>query len=194
MTFDRTKTAAEKDRTSRWDLIEAMIADAVDAGLPIVGKESTDLAAAACKEAGVEFSTLSIRNLLVVGKFDHESTSKQRRIWRRYGWTVVREVVKAGWTQDAAYELLAGSHKSKRDVQAAVRSDPGVTNRTFDERCAAWISRANDLLADGAALAEEAESQYVELGAHSTLALSIYRTMVERQLDAEIRTLLEANA
>lgn len=64
---------------------------------------------------------------------------------------------------------------------------------TFDERCAAWVTRADALLTDGARLANEAEaSPSLRAGAHAVLALLIYERLTERQIDVEIRRILDS--
>lgn len=63
---------------------------------------------------------------------------------------------------------------------------------TFDDRCTKWVHRANKLLMDGARLADEAEAPGHEHAAHADIALVIYQRLTERQLDAEIRSLLDA--
>lgn len=63
--------------------------------------------------------------------------------------------------------------------------------KSFDDRCASWVHRANKVLMDGSRLAAEAEHETV--GPHAELALSIHSRLTERQLDIEIRNLLDAS-
>jgi hypothetical protein len=191
-TFDRTRRAAAVDRTSRWDLIEAIGEDAVDAGLPITGFESQTQAGKACSEAGLELAASTVQHLTVMAKFVIESTSRQRQLWRRYGWTNVILFAKAGYTQEAAFEFLKGEHKSRRDIEAhlmvrTIKLPPVVT---LDERWATWGNDYLRLMMTGAELA--LLSERMELGSASALVAAMYHRLADRGLDAELQQLLAA--
>jgi hypothetical protein len=103
-------------------------------------------------------------------------------------------VAGAGWTQEAAHELLGGPRLQFRDIKAAVRSAPGCgsTPKSFDERVAETLGRLYKALRDFAALTDEAE--HIEVGGHTAMALAIYAAINDRVLDAEIRQFLENEA
>lgn len=192
-TFTRTAKAAQSDRLTKWDLIAAIAEDAADAGVPISGAESVLAAKAALDGAGDEYADSTVKNLCHVAKFDYESTAAHRRIWRRYGWSTVRDVVGAGWSQEAAADLLDGDRKRRAEVREAVAKSrcAGTPKPTdFDAECARWIHQLNKVLMDGARLATKAEAQPI-LTAHAQMAVAIYQNIAERELDREIRRLLE---
>lgn len=191
--FTRTAKAAEKDRTSKWDLIAAIAEDAVENGLPIVGLESRTATFAACEAVGVEYASNTIRDLCLVAKFDHESTPEQRQVWRRYGWTIVREPAVAGWTPEATAEVLSAEQRlTQRDVKALV----GVSrvNSTdapsFDERVSAWVVRFQAVMTEGAELVMEADRDVVVPGGHAALMLAIFAKFREDQIDVELQNML----
>ena len=191
VTFARTAQAASQERLSKWDVIEAIAADADDAGLPITGAQTQVSAAAAFTDAGLEYTPTYIKSLCTLAKFDWESTPEQRKIWRRNSQTNVLILAEAGWSQSAAAELLI-VQRTQTEVRAEVQkyAKPSTRTRaraaTFDDRCGDWVSQMNKVMMDGASLLEEAESEQYDLGPHAEMALSIYRRLAERQIDAEI--------
>lgn len=193
-TFNRTKQAATVDRATRWGLIEAIAADAVDNDLPISGIKSQLAACSALTEAGNEYAESTVHDLCVVAKFDQESTPTQRQLWRTYGWSNVRLAAKAGWSQKEVAALLSGDHKSLSDIQRALDRSKGrdtpAPPAPLDDRWAAWVNHQNALLMEGARLDAETE-EAGGVGGHAHLGRMIYHQIVERQLDAEIRTLLD---
>jgi len=192
--FKRTQKAATQDRLTKWELIEAIAADADESGLPITSSESCVATKSALESSGDEYADGTVKELCVVAKFDYESSPKQRRVWRTYGWTVIRTVAKSGWTPEAAYDLLSARHLTRVEVNAAVRG-PGHPDEepSFEAKCATWVHRANALMMDGARLAEEVErTPGYAPSSQAELALSIYHRMTERQLDAEIRAFFES--
>jgi len=193
--FARTAKAATGDRLSKWELIEAIAADAVDNDFPISGAESCVAARAALDAAGNDHSDDVVKHLCMVAKFDVESTPRQRKLWREYGWTSIRVLAKGGWTQADAYELLRGEHKSRSEIERAIgavskRRDPGVPD--LDEGWTAWLTHLNKIMMEGARLAERSDQPGVILGGYASMARVIYQRMTERQLDAEIRDLLSS--
>lgn len=193
MRFARTEKAATKDKRSRWDLIEAIAADAVDNGFPIVGHLSVEAAAQAIAGAGDEMALSTIRGLCSVAKFDNESTAVQRRVWRRYGWASIGKLVGAGWSQEAAADFLRGEHKTRADIGAVLASSRArPTEPGINERWGQWVTRMNNLMMDGARLLHETEATKIELTGQAHLALTIYQRLTERQLDAELRELFES--
>ncbi len=196
--FTRTAQAAEKDRTSKWDLIEAIAADATDAGVPIVGLESRTAALEACAAAGTDYTSSTVKNLCIVAKFDSESTPEQRQVWRRYGWSVLRETANAGWTPDAAHELLSGERLTRQQVRA-VLGTPGCLEAdaiapSFDERVSAWVVRFQAVMHEGAQLVAEGDRDVVVPGGHAALMFAIFAKLREDQIDVELRHMLETTA
>ncbi len=201
MKFSHTEEAAKIDKRSKWDLIAAIALDAMENDVEIVSGESILAAKAALDKAGDEHADSTVHQLCVVAKFDHESDAKQRRVWRRYGWTVVRVLAQSGWEQDVACDFLMGSAKSKRDVEAEVRRRagtrtpakvPGNPEIDLDAALVAAVNRLDAILTEFASLAERAETENVELSNHAQLALLIYERITERKIDAELRDLMES--
>jgi len=189
--FTRTAKAAQSDRLTKWDLIAAIAEDATEAEVPISGIHSVLAAKAALKDAGNEYADGTVKSLCIAAKFDHESSPAQRKVWRRYGWSAVSRVAETGWSPEAAFELLAGDHKSWRDVLAAlVPARPSARPEVpLDDRCAQWVSRLHLLLRDGRHLATEAEGIHA-VGGHVSMALNFYAAINDKITDAEIRQLL----
>jgi hypothetical protein len=205
--FRSTWQAANADLLSKWKLIEAIAKDALANDLPISGEESCSAAFKALEAANHEHTSQTVRNLCVVAKFDAESNDEQRMVWRRYGWTVVREVAKAGWTQDAAAELLGGKQLKRREVVARLRvaRDPGVPENVdplaWEKQpiepgeWAEWVKEMSRVLTHGARLAVRTENtEGLVLGAHDAIAFVLYQRLNERAIDAEIRQLLESES
>ncbi len=119
--FKNTYAAEKHGLQSDWELIEAIAADAIANGLELTGAATVAAAKEASDAAGNTRAAQTITKLCNVAKFDHESTKAQRTVWRRYGWSVIDEVVHAGRSQEAAFELLTGSQKSFRQVREAVK-------------------------------------------------------------------------
>lgn len=118
MTYKRTEKAAEKGLKNDWDLIDAIAADAVEAGDPIVSAASVTEAARACAGAGLERALSTVKTYCVVAKFDHEATARQRAVFRRYGIRTLSVCAKGGVSQEVAASFLSGSHKSIREIMA----------------------------------------------------------------------------
>lgn len=193
--FSRTEAAAKSDRLTKWDLIAAIAEDAVDADIAISGAESIVAAATAFAVAGSEYADATVKSMCMLAKFDYESTAQQRKVWRRYPWSNVREVVAAGWSPSAAASLLDGDKKTRDEILKALKptrkgaqSAPG-----FDARCAQWVQRANKLMMEGADLMAEAGT-LESVGSHAEMALAIYAALAERHMDAEIRRFFETEA
>lgn len=196
--FSRTEKAAKNDRLTKWDLIAAIAEDADEARLPITGAESVVAARAALDAAGNEYADATVRTLCLVAKFDHESTAAQRKVWRSYGWSLLGEVAKSGWSQEQAAEFLGGERRSWDDIRRAVRSTkrPNIgadTAASFDDRCADWVQRANKLLMDGSKLVEEADTAY-HLGSHARFVVMLMQRFSESHIDTELRQILETEA
>lgn len=194
-TYIRTAEAARVERLGTWTLIEALGADAADAGLPVTGLASRLAAANALEEAGCDYSSATVRDLAAVAKFDTESTPEQRLTWRRYGWTLLRVVAKSGTSPAEAHELLAGDRLTRAQVVAAVGNGPGTTEPEpevdLDTAFENWLKRFHGVMCDGAALADRADREAAVLGGFAAMALLLYRRASESQIDAEYRQLTE---
>lgn len=85
-----------------------------------------------------------------------------------------------------------------RSVLDAPRSEPITSpqakpERSFDERCTSWVTRLNALMMEGAKLSAEAdEVGHASDVSTSHLAMLLYSRLSERQFDAEVRRLLDA--
>lgn len=152
-------------------------------------------AKAALDAAGSEYADSTVNGFCILAKFDYESTSSQRAIWRRYGTSVPLQFAMAGWSQSAAADFLRGDRKSYKDARAAVSTTakPRSSARPFDERCSQWVQRANKLMMDGAELLAESET-LTTVGSQAEMALMIYQRLAERHMDAEIRRFFETEA
>lgn len=71
-------------------------------------------------------------------------------------------------------------------------SERPVPVRTLNDQWHDWLNRANTLFTNGARLASATDSERVELDAHASAARVLYERLVERQIDAEIRTFMDA--
>lgn len=196
--FKRTAAAAQRDKQSKWDVIQSIAEDASEAGLPIVGIESRTEARKALKAAGHEHEDNTVRDLCLVAKFDHESTPAQRKTWRRYGWTIPHQFAKRGWSQEAAEKHLVGPGLLSKSEAVAIASgknaddDTPEVEKPLDERWTSWVQRLSTLMTEGAKLAAETDDTGLVLGGYAALARELYDRLAERQIDAEYRQLLEA--
>jgi hypothetical protein len=197
VTFSRTAQAAAQERLSKWDVIEAIAADADEAGVPITGGQAQVSAASAFTDAGLEYTPSYVKSLCVLAKYDWESTPAQRQLWRRNSTTNVLLMAVAGWSQSAAADYLMDD-RSSNEVRAEVRKYAEPSKRTqaraatFDDRCGDWVAQMNKVMMAGASLLDEAESEQYELGPHAEMAMAIYRRLAERQLEAEIHRFFES--
>lgn len=121
MSFTEVEKIARRQKGTNWELIEAIAREADRQVIPIVGADSVTQVCEAFANAENELGVGSAKDLCIVAKFDHDSTTRQRSVWRRYGYTAVRTVARAGWSPEAAYDLLIGEHKTVRSIEAAVR-------------------------------------------------------------------------
>lgn len=194
--FKRTYTAAQVELESEWELLEAIAADAVDADVAIVSAESISEAQAALLAAGRDLAASTVKSYCMVARFDHSSTTAQRKVFRRYARTSILEFVKAGWSQEAAYDFLAGSLKRRKAIEEAVRpgaggaparsNDPELWDDdqwdAFDAdvvKAAALVIRAFNLIQRG----------YYEPSIEALAQLTLLR---EPDIDKELAALLEA--
>lgn len=189
--FERTRKAAHKEKTSKWDLIAAIAEDAVEYGLPITGAQSQADAKRAMAIAGLEYADSTIEQLTVTAKFDYESTPAQRELWRRYGWTIVKQFARSSWTQEAAFEALKSGVATKRQVEALLRA-PGTVAAPLPlpELWATYLAAQSKAFRLGAEAAERSEKE--DLDPQSNAAYLIYQRITERQIDAELRNLMES--
>lgn len=194
MIFARTKAAANVDKLSRWDLVAAIAEDAIDAGLPITSGASVVAAKDALDAVGLEMSPDSVRDLSCVAKFDHESTERQRQEWRRYGTSIVQEVAKAGWSQEAAYDLLAAPERlTKAQVRQAVKGSNGagtIEPPDINEVGHKLLHAIGNWFMDAAKFVERAEAEG-GLDAYSASVVELYHILTEKRLDAELRQLTD---
>lgn len=193
MIFARTQAAAATEKLSRWDLVAAIAEDAVDAGLPISSTASAMSAKDALDAVGLEMTPGSVRNLAVLAKFDHESTPRQREEWRRYGTSIVLEVAAAGWSQEAAFDLLSGTTRRKvaevrHEIKAA--SHNVVAEPDINEVGHKLLHGIGNWFMDAAKFVERAEAEG-GLDAYSASVVELYHILTEKRLDAELRQLTD---
>lgn len=194
MMFARTQAAAATEKLSRWDLVAAIAEDAVDAGLPISSGQSAVAAKAALDAVGLEMTPGTVHNLTVLAKFDHESTDRQRQEWRRYGTSIVEKVANAGWSQEAAFDLLAAPRRrTVTEVRHAltesrqnVLPDPPDINEVGHK----LLHGIGNWFMDAAKFVERAEAEG-GLDAYSASVVELYHILTEKRLDAELRQLTD---
>jgi hypothetical protein len=194
MIFARTQAAAATEKLSRWDLVAAIADDAVDAGLPISSGQSAVAAKAALDAVGLEMTPGTVHNLTVLAKFDHESTDRQRQEWRRYGTSIVEKVANAGWSQEAAFDLLAAPRRrTVTEVRHAltesrqnVLPDPPDINEVGHK----LLHGIGNWFMDEAKFVERAEAEG-GLDAYSASVVELYHLLPEKRLDAELRQLTD---
>jgi hypothetical protein len=193
-TFARTRLAAGADKAARWKLIEAIAKDAESNGLLVTSGDSVLAAKRAIEEAGVELADRTVSDLVQVADFDAGSTERQRKVWRRYGWSVIRDVVHGDWTRDEALRFLDKARPvTQAQVRVAIRPDSRApTHKDLNDIWHGLLSRLNGYFVDGAKAEERTETETPELDAHAHLAREMYRRMVEKGIDAEWRTLVES--
>ncbi len=198
MKFTHCEKAFSNGLRNDWEQVEAIAADAIENGVPIVGQQSIAAAVEASAKSGNEKAASTIAHMALLAKFDHESTARQRRVWRRYGWSTVLVPANGGWSQDDTYDLLVGSLKSWRDVAGAVRgaSSPsarGGRKQPLNDEWHAWLGRLGKVMLDGAKLATRTDNEGdAKLDFHSLGAVSLYHRFSEKQIDAELRDLLNS--
>ena len=194
MIFARTQAAAATEKLSRWDLVAAIADDAVDAGLPISSGQSAVAAKAALDAVGLEMTPGTVHNLTVLAKFDHESTDRQRQEWRRYGTSIVEKVANAGWSQEAAFDLLAAPRRrTVTEVRHAltesrqnVLPDPPDINEVGHK----LLHGIGNWFMDADKFVERAEAEG-GLDAYSASVVELYHILTEKRLDAELRQLTD---
>lgn len=196
--FTRTEKAAAVDKLSRWDLIAAIAEDADDAGVPITGGESQAATTRALEKVGMELASSTVKQLTVVAKFDWESMPDQRKVWRRYGWSVVDVLAESGFSPSAAAEFLdVPNRRTFAETKAEARRLAKTTDEDdrdrpdLSEAWAAWLTRAHALLADGAALEQRTEDEHPELDAEAGFARVAFQRMNERNFDTQLRAILD---
>lgn len=198
MEFSRTKAAAATDKRSRWDLVAAIAEDAIDAGVPITSTASVSAAKDALDAVGLEMAPDTVRNLSCLAKFDHESTDRQRQEWRRYGTSIVQRISDAGWSQEAAFDLLSGPRRlTWAQVGEAIKASSPSARTPADgppDINAVLHKRLHEINAWFTNMAQDADRAEDEggLDAYSEAVLEIYRALAERRIDAELRSLLDA--
>mgnify|MGYP000916683757 CR=1 FL=1 len=196
--FTRTQAAAGADKKSRWELVAAIAQDAVDAGLPITSADSVIAAKAAVDAVGLEMTADTVKNLTCLSKFDHESTDRQRQEWRRYGTSTVQEVAKAGWSQEAAFDLLATpkrrTHAEVRHAISISRDDviPEPHAPDLNAELHNALGQINAWFLRMAGLADRADTEDVELDGHAAGCIVLYERLTERKFDIELRELLDS--
>lgn len=198
-----TTAAAKSEKRSSWDLISAIAIDATENGVLVGSLESRVAAKDAMDGEGLEYKDSTIKHLCVLSQFDYDSSATQRRVWRRYGWSAVYILANAGWSQEAAAKFLdVEKRRTFREAQAAASrkvapnakpSASACTPGQLDRAWADWANKLTSLMLRGAELAEASEQhEGVEWSGHAAIAQMVYGRIVERQLDAEIRDLLES--
>lgn len=205
VTFARTRFAAHADKGARWKLIEALQEDAESNDVPVKSAESFVAATEALTAAGNEVVKGTVNDLLITAEFDHESSARQRETWRRYGWTVIRQVGKAynagHWTRDEAFRFLDKAQPvSFRQVEGKIRdlSVARQDEKTLSEEWESWIAHVADLVAKGDELARRTLNEGGDLSVAAAMGPAIFDRLRERTgsdaiaLDQELRELLAA--
>jgi len=189
-----------QDRESRWDLIAAIANDASSLNLPITGVRALVATKEALEQAGCDYAATTIKQLSVTAKLYDNGSTEQKTIFETYGWTIVRDLAKAGWTPADAANLLGSEHRTRADVASAIRDlrGPGTPEPKpeppLGDAWKAWLYKINRDLIEGARLAERSDIEDVVLDAYSAFAELIYQRITERKLDAELREFFDSPA
>ncbi len=198
--FKSTFLTGMQDRESRWDLIAAIANDAASLNLPITGVRALVATKEALEQAGCDYSMGTVKNLAVTAKLYDNGSTEQKTIFETYGWTIVRDLAKAGWTPADAANLLGSKHRTRADVASAIRAarDPGVPEPKpeppLGDAWRAWLNKINGDLIEGARLAERSDTEDAVLDTYSAFAQLIYQRITERKLDAELREFFDSPA
>lgn len=123
--FKETVKAATAERGSAWQFIKTAINECDRLGVQPTAMDTLKGLHADLEAAGVELQVKTVQERLVTGRYWADSTPTQQKAFESHGWTTIRTFAKAGWTQEAAAELIAatGGYISKRDAERAVSPD-----------------------------------------------------------------------
>jgi hypothetical protein len=209
--FTGVFTTAQAEVKARWNLIDAIADDATRLGMPISGMDTVLAARAALEEAGVEMTLGTVRNLCATAKFYDDANLEQRDVFTSYGWTIVRDLAKAGWSTDDAADFLGDERRTRAAVTNAIKSrDPGVPTEVgvvdevpprpvrppttdLSELWGEWLNQMSTVLLKGARLMERTEAEHA-VDVYGHLGCIIYQRFSERRLDAEYQHLLDQEA
>lgn len=184
--FARTRHAAGTN--NRWEIVEAITADARAAGWKVLSFASIEAAAEALREAGAARTFGSVARLVEVAGYDRDATPEQSAVFRRYSPAAVHRFYADGWTQADAALFLGAEHRNadaqraelERRRQAAPIND--VLHRRLHE-INRWFTSMH-----GDAARAECEGG---LDAYSAVVIELYRIFTRKRLDAELRQLLD---
>lgn len=108
-------------------------------------------------------------------------------------------------TKRAIFERLASDdavransetvHRATRNLAGANRPTPKPEPAapSLSDAWHAWLSKINNVLMDGARLAERTETSGAAADTFSELGYLVYQRITEKKLDAEIRSLLDSD-
>lgn len=186
--FKRTEKVAKVDRVSKWNLIEAIAADAKEAGVPLVGVQSKTAAREALAKVGHDHAPRTIEDLCMVAKYDDESTDEQRQVWRRYGWSIVYRFSQASVPKAKAMKYL--DVEEPRTWQETVDYVSGLSPRSargddldLDASWEVWLNDLNRVMKHGAELDKASKGK--NLKGSAGMSRFVYQQTEAARLEAD---------
>ncbi len=114
-----------------------------------------------------------------------EATSNLRNASVEQRTQIITELIKDPDVRTTIREVIVNHERS------GPRERP-VPVRTLNDQWHDWLNAANTLFTNGARLATATDNETVDLDAHAAAARILYDRLVERQIDAEIRSFMDA--
>ena len=191
MAFTRTQAAASGRRQPTWQVVEAIAADAVDAGRPIRSLDTLEATADALADAGMARTTAVVGRLMEVAAFTAGATPEQRDVFRRYTPAAVHRFHAEGWTAADTARYLGAEHRSADEMRAELESRRAAED--INDAGHRLLNGIGNWLIDAARFAKRAEAEG-GLDAYSASALEVYRMFNRRREDAvdtELRLLVD---
>lgn len=192
MDFTHTTAAAAGHRQPTWEVVEAIAADALDAGGPILSTATMTATGDALTEAGMPRSLNVVGRLMELAQWHHDATDGHREVYRAHSPALVTLLVMAGWTQaDAAAFLVDRPKVTHAEVRAEVnrRTGPPAINVVGHK----LLHAIGNWFMDAANFANRAEAEG-GLDAYSASVVELYHALTEKRIDAELRQLLDADS
>lgn len=189
MPASRTTAAARGQRQPTWEVVEAIAADALDAGRPICSLDTLEATAAALSDAGMARTTNVVGRLMELAAWFHDATGAQRVLFRCHTPALVGLFVAAGWSQMDTADTLAAGCWTHAEARAAIEARRGVDLNAEAHRV---LARVNGALIDADRVRRAAWSSDDVLDVHAQAAVAIFDRLLESDTDRELRLLIES--
>lgn len=185
--FARTRHAAGTN--NRWEIAEAIAADARAAGWRVLSGATIDAALEALDEGGAARTVGYVDRLVEVADYDHAATPEQSAVFRRYSTAAVHRFYAAGWTQADAVLFLGAEHRTVDAQRAELERRAGGPDLNASlHRRLHELGRWLDAMHRDAA---RAESEGADLDIHAAMTVALYHAINRRSLDVELDRLLD---